>query len=120
MTLNQLAVLCKNWQSVLRLKDWDIKVGFSTRNEMVEGARGLCIPEIETKTAIIRVLEEKCYDDGPWPYDAEETLIHELLHLHFLPMKIQPDTAENTAQEQAINLISAALVELKKVAKRKG
>jgi hypothetical protein len=40
----------------------------------------------------------------------EKTLVHELLHLHFAPFAAPDGTPEDTAQEQAIDLIAKALV----------
>lgn len=44
------------------------------------------------------------------PYELEETLVHELLHLHFAPFMSEHDTLERTLQEQAIDAIAKALV----------
>lgn len=44
-------------------------------------------------------------------YNIEETLIHELLHLHFAPLDISESLT--LAEEQAINAIARALVNLK-------
>ncbi|MEH2033364.1 MAG: hypothetical protein V7K67_27715 [Nostoc sp.] len=46
------------------------------------------------------------------PYNIEETLVHELLHLHLVTFDMS-DEPKRLALEQAINVIARALVNLK-------
>lgn len=119
MTQEDLAALCEDWQRILRLQDWDLAPLLISRRESEKlEIDGQCVCWMKTKQAIIRILTPdaepgagELYDH--FPHDAEETLVHELLELHFDPFKKQKGP-DHEAQEQAINLIANALVRLKR------
>lgn len=108
MTQAKLRELLINWQQKLRLVDWKIKLKFCD----LENIYGNCLPEIEAKTATIKILN---LNDRLWLEDKEITpelvLVHEILHVHFWPIH---DCDINHPQmirvEQAINIISEALI----------
>ena len=107
--------LCQEWQRRLRLRDWDVKIVVSRSDEMRPNCSGTCSTILSNKTALVTLMHpidhsERCL----WPYDMEETLVHELLHMHFAPFQADEDTPADTAQEQAIDLIAHALVNLKR------
>lgn len=114
MTNEELEVRCVEWQKVLGLSDWIVTVKFKRYHELTELNRGgevtYCHPKM---TAEISVL-----DAGDWNptfisgEDQEKTLVHELLHLHFAHLTDSDD--DNIHEEQAIELISRALVGLKR------
>lgn len=102
------------WQVRLRLRDWDITIREVGVDEMDGPSNHGCIRyHLDSRTAIISVLKESHYD-GLLPWDAEATICHELLHLHFAPFDAEGATPEHTAQEQAINAIASALVKAKR------
>ena len=113
MNLENPQQCCLEWQQILKLVDWDVSVKIVSREEIEEGAEGRCDFVINNKTADISLIKPEGYPfDALRPYDIEQTLVHELLHLHFAPFNA--DTGlKAISQEQAINAIAGALVKLK-------
>ena len=117
MTEHELQALCAEWQKRLRLQDWDVKVQLARRWAMEPGNQAECEWNLRKRIAVIRVLDSVDWNsDTPWPQDQEQSLVHELLHLHFAPFRAEPETPQDVAQEQAIDAIARALVELKRAA----
>ena len=75
----------------------------------VEGAYGNNLMNEQHKTSIIKIVDNYNYTTD-FPTTVEETLVHELLHLHFQSFW---DADQKIPMEQAIELISLALVGLK-------
>ncbi|MBF1041752.1 MAG: hypothetical protein HXK92_08965 [Lachnospiraceae bacterium] len=100
--------LCRKWQTLLRLRDWDIHVElFSAREFSEEDRQGEVFYDISTGQAIIHLLDVDAKLDTPFPYDLEKVLVHELLHLHFAifePEKedsLRHDLWERTVEKMA-------------------
>jgi hypothetical protein len=119
MTTEQLRKLCAIWQKRLRLQDWDVKASIKSCDKMMmDQATGVCSPDLRTKTARIHVLAPHDFRCEDWEYDAEQILVHELLHLHFAGCGFdlndcpdEDDCEYDTRQlEQAIDLTAYALV----------
>lgn len=108
-----LTSLCHEWQKRLRLQDWDVEARYVKYYEMKsEHADGECDYVFSRKSACINIL---CAEDCPEPIDVEETLVHELLHLHFAEWTERHDECP-VSGEQALDAIASALVRLKKEA----
>lgn len=108
---------CKEWQKILRLQDWIVSTSIERgRDFNLEKSQGECSWNIQTKLAKIRVLDPSDYPPGSMiEQDMEQTLVHELLHLHYAPFdNFNYDSLENTALEQSIDSIAMALVNLKR------
>lgn len=108
-----LAKLLEYWQSLLRLRDWRLDVSYVPNLAAPDGTPcyGLCSPFVDAKEARINIRDPQSTDGVP-AFDVEETLVHELLHLHFAPL------AENTAsgvaaEEQAVWAITEAISKVK-------
>lgn len=115
MTITQLKKLSVEWQRVLRLQDWLVKVQYSRNHEMQSiSSVGQCHWFIESKEATISILDPADRRPCNWPHDEEQTLVHELLHLHFAPFAAQEDSPAAIAQEQAIDLITWGLINTKR------
>lgn len=119
MTQKQLERLCREWQKTLRLQDWWIVARLVGQADMIPpDALASCTPTITQRKAVILVLHPSEWRiASEWPRDIEQTLCHELLHLHFAPFA--PDdwnTPVGIAMEQAIDLIAEALVAAKRSA----
>ncbi len=109
-TNDQLNVFLRHWQQVLRLMDWTVTAEFVYPTNLARGGFGQVDWDDEHKAAYIRLL---------WPtmnaadtllkYDPERVLVHELLHLHFVPFDAKRGP-KSTAQEIAINMIAEAFV----------
>lgn len=113
ITTEQLQEKSQLWQQRLRLSDWDVKADIVPRRNMSKpDACGECSWDLCEKVAHIKVVELEDYPSFALrPYDAEEILVHELLHLHIAPFNAEYEP-EQTAQEQMINAIASALVKL--------
>lgn len=115
--VDQLKQKCSEWQKILRLQDWDVRVSVERASDMkLKHVNGECEWVLQTKQAHIRILDPIDYpQDTGWPQDMEQVLIHELLHLHFAPFDaFENNTHEHTSMEQAIDMIAGALLSLKR------
>lgn len=115
-TLPRLRELCRYWQKILRLQDWDVQLKWARSVNLGPTIEGLCEWVAARKEAAIKLL-----DPVDWASvkttDIEAVLIHELLHLRFYGFTTKDNTPEDTAQEQAIHALSRALVGLKRKAR---
>jgi hypothetical protein len=116
MTQRQLEKLKDDWAKRLRLQDWKIAVTIKRSPDLkLEKTLGSCEYTLTQKRAEIELLHP---DDYRAPHvgnrDFEWTLVHELLHLHTAPFYVTEPGPANDAQEIAIDLISEALVNLKR------
>lgn len=116
LTQEQLEALCREWQGILRLQDWDVKPEIVRRHEMSVPERdGECVYVLQQKKAHIQVVTADDTLPSPWPLDQEQILVHELLHLHFAPfMPASDEGLRYETAEQAIDQIAEALVRLKR------
>lgn len=102
------------WQKILRLQDWDIKIDICRgRNFKTDGQAEVSWTN-EKKMAIIHLLDPIDYDNDYFPQDHEISLVHELLHLHMAGFVAEDGTVEDMAQEQVADALSKALVGLKR------
>ncbi len=101
-----LDALCAQWQSALRLRDWDVDAALVEPTEMRDPkSLGECSYDLRKKTAAVRISTSTA--------DAERTLVHELLHLHLAPLDFfVDDKLGEMALEQAVHPIATLLVEL--------
>lgn len=115
MTNEELQQLCFDWQLRLRLSDWIVKARFWEPHELEGSLFGQVSYLIEEKTAKITIARpEHTHRESFPPQNVEETLVHELLHLHFAPFEAERKSPQLAAQELAINCIASALVKLHK------
>ena len=110
-------MLCHKWQRNLRLQDWQVYILVKRRADMLEDYKdcyGYCIPNLQSKQAIITIRSEIDHDDDPLPYDAEQVIVHELLHLFTADLSCfeSPGSLEYIAMEQMIEILSWAFVKL--------
>ena len=113
MSLENPQQSCREWQQILGLMDWDVLVKIVSYEEIDE-VSGRVDFAINNKTADISLIKPEGYPfDALRPYNMEETLVHELLHLHFALFNVESGL-KAIAQEQAINAIAKALVSLKR------
>jgi hypothetical protein len=111
LTNEQLEQKLKEWQKRLRLQDWIIQVRIARANELPENSMGCVHAVLPKKMASIKVLDPIDYDHSLMvPQDMEDTLVHELLHLHLEPILQGIDDSKYIEVEQAIESISFGLV----------
>jgi len=118
MNQRKLDKIRREWQKILRLQDWRIKIRFATAEELKEAtdadAIGGCQSLVEAREANLLLLPPEALNpNDEREQDIENTIVHELLHCHFAAFK-SDDSQVQLAQEQAIEAISEALVNLKR------
>ncbi len=116
-----LRSLCREWQERLGLLHWDVKLFIVRHYDFPPNRMGNCYWTMSILTATIRILHPQDYDPAvDEDADMEQILVHELLHLHFAPYDRTSSAdkneiaSEGIAQEQTIELLSKALVSLKR------
>lgn len=113
-TQEQLEESLTYWQEKLRLRDWIIKVKIARQRDMsLSDKLGEINFNVHTKTALISIIDPSDYDD--WgEQDMENTLVHELLHLHFSAISYHFGNKDIVVyemfEEQAIESITSGLV----------
>lgn len=107
-TEEQLRQKCLEWQRRLRLQDWIVKVRMCRQHELPVGSLAHVHYVVEKKMATVRITDPADYPpDSMFPYDMENSLVHELLHLHFAPLTGDESSVE---EEQAIECITSGLL----------
>jgi hypothetical protein len=118
LTQSQLTKKCREWQKVLRLQDWDVTTEICRQRDLKDddyaGQVRWILPIKQALISLVDPIDQP--DNCIKEYDMEDSLVHELLHLHFAPLGTEHGTPEKIAEEQAINAISKALVKLKREA----
>lgn len=109
-----LAALVTKWQALLKLRDWRLDVDYVPNLAAPDGAPvyGLCSPFVDGKRARISIRDPETPVRGAEIQDPEDTLVHELLHLHFAPLA-ENTTAGVAAEEQAVWAITEAFAAVK-------
>lgn len=108
----QLQAKCEEWQKILRLQDWIVDLKISRERDFVtKDANAEISLNEQHKLAFVKILDPVDFDEDQFsPQDMEKSLVHELLRIHFWPLR--ESDANETAEEQAINMIAGALVDL--------
>jgi hypothetical protein len=115
MTQGELEVVAGYWQKVLRHQDWEIKTAKKRQRDIGCNGWATCDVCLPSKAATIEVVDPIDYDDGPWPFDMEHLVVHELLHIHFAPFKTTPGSHEEIFEEQAVESLTRALLSLNRI-----
>ena len=107
-------ILCRKWQDILRLNDWNVAVELIRESEFSEPDRaGEVYITLSKGEALILLLDPLIpTQDCPFPYDMEQTLVHELLHLHFATFEPQDDDLKHDLWERAVESITKTLIAL--------
>lgn len=110
LTKSQVKRWITKWQRTLKLQDWDIVVTIEPREDL-DGADGDCGHTLGRKHGIIRLARYRKSEVECTFYDPEQTLVHELLHLHFAPFESKRNgSPEDISQEQAIDTMAKVVV----------
>lgn len=106
-----LSALLTQWQAILRLQDWDITVQYARSLEMGD-SEGKIETTLPRKAALISILDP-CDWQEPTVQDVEQTLVHELLHIHTAQWPSDGESA-CLAEEQGVDAIAGALIRLQR------
>lgn len=113
----QLIERLKYWQKKLNLSDWRIKINICRARDMREDCAGSINWTLSNKMASISILDPIDYPtDVMEVQDMENTLVHELLHIHLAPLNDDYSQNEHYTlfEEWAICSIVGALIELER------
>ena len=106
--------VCRQWQKILRLEDWDIQVDIRSSVDMRLTNSLATVERFGRKRrAHIELLDPREFRqaDNTGDLDVESSIVHELLHIYTQPMMRKcPKDSELEAEEQAIHAISMALL----------
>ena len=98
--------LLNEWAERLGIGDWMITLETNVKpeNMSIKDADG-CVDYIETiKAAKIQIVDESKRSEALRPFDFEETLVHELLHLK-LALLAEGDNWDNKLQLRVLHII---------------
>lgn len=103
--------LLKKWVKILQLSDWKIDLQVDCdRDKMFSTNCEGCANITETiKVATIQIVDEKYYGSWTVPFNFEQTLIHELLHLKFRLLEDSGNSFQDRYMHQLIEEIAKAL-----------
>jgi hypothetical protein len=113
LTIEELHERCAEWQKILRLQDWTIHLEIIPSTD-IDGSRCRCYITPELAHATIRLSHPDSLDVSIEPYDMEQGLVHELCHVSTENVGGPEEITHE--QERGIELISRALVGLKRAA----
>jgi hypothetical protein len=102
----ELRALVRKWQILLNLKAWTLRLDVSKDDASETGGCAAISTDSELRRADI-TFYQSAFDE-----DMEETVIHELLHLHFASFRTEPETAARDLEEHAIYAISKCLARM--------
>ena len=108
--LENAKIICKDWQKVLRLQDWDISISVVRGKDMdFPDSYGLNSFDGLHKNSRIQIIDPLDLDED---VEFEENIVHELLHLHMADW-LKDDGLTPPECEIAINILAQTLVGLK-------
>lgn len=114
--LDLLQKECELWQKKLRLQDWNIEVKLCRIHQMPQQALAHIEFFVERKDAFLTLLapcdlpliEDNFLGNEAANYDI--SIVHELLHLHFIGLGDPDNEVHTMLEEQAVNTLSRAFV----------
>lgn len=114
-SIPNLEAICAFWQKVLKLQDWQISIKYERFHKMRDAKGALVWGTVTTipscKRAQVNVLTPSdC--QGTTEQDIEETIVHELLHIHI--NEVLRNREDEIAEERTINALAEACVLLRR------
>lgn len=115
-----LDAMVQKWAKILRLQDWDVTIRMVDKKDLtLEGVAGEISWNREHQQAEIQILDPSQIGANTVQADVEETIIHELMHLHASPFdEFESGTPEYYALELFINRVAQALYKLDRSVER--
>lgn len=116
MSAGKMQELLKEWQHRLMLDDWRIELEANCIpcRFAIQEACGESEWEESIKTAVIKILDKRDYGNRILPYDEEQTLVHELLHLKFSLLDNSGNKVQDRLIHQLVDELSRAFVAAKR------
>ena len=116
MTEAELQALCKEWQDVLRLRDWDVQAELVRYWEIPDKKGETAFLSNNQRWAKVRL---RVHDDTPTadnfaPTDLEQVLVHELLHVKFHDCERDIEELYGRDLHRVVEELADALVMLKR------
>ena len=112
LSLEQLKVLCQDWQEKLGLLHWTIGLRICKSGDMSsQNVQATNKISLTAESALISILDNSDYPDSPFEQDMEVSLVHELLHIpltYFVKTKV--NTLEDVLLEAFIERVAKLLV----------
>jgi hypothetical protein len=112
LTQEELEQNLQEWQKRLRLQDWIIDAKIKRDRDLPGNVEASVNWVLTKKMASISILDPMDYPpDAMVPQDMENSLVHELLHLHLAPISnYGNDDNYQIFEEQAIESIASGLI----------
>jgi len=114
MQLSKLRNRLRYWQRQLGLEVWKIEVEYVLPHE-VQNGYGSNTYDNNHRTSLVRIVDPEFCSmfQPPAPaYNAENVLVHELLHLLLIPLVDSEGEPDTTSVEQLINLLTEVIISL--------
>jgi len=102
----ELRKMVRRWQRELGLMHWTVRIAVSADDTSPTGDAANVERQPELRNAVI-VFFQSAFD-----HELEETVIHELLHMHMAHFRNEPGTAAGDCEEHAVYAISKCIVRL--------
>ena len=106
----------EEWVDRLGLQDWTIKFEDCVASEdmILENCSG-CTDYVEsTKCAKIQIVDPDSFGKRIAPFDFEETVVHELLHLKFSLLDESGNAIQDRLIHQFVDDMARALIDVKR------
>lgn len=112
--------LLAKWQKRLGLTDWviDLRDDCLPNDMELPNVAGECDWQEVNKTAVIRILQPECYGERITPFNFEQTLVHELLHIKFCLLGESGNPLQDRILHQIIEDLAKAFVATEKENKK--
>ena len=109
-TLEELNILCAKYQKLLGLQDWEVEICFTNQMTLPDYEAQVAT-ESKSKRALISIISPETFASSMnHDQDMHHSLIHELLHLHFvIYFRPQQGSVEERLFELALNKIAKAI-----------
>jgi hypothetical protein len=102
--------LLEKWQKILDLDDWTIALEDGCYELSVPESAGCAEYSEVGRFAKIQMLAPEAYGDRIVPYDREQTLVHELLHLKLCLLQDTGNELQNRVVHQLIDDLARSFV----------
>ena len=115
--------LLNEWTKRLGLQDWAIVLQTECHpsDMAIPDTVGCTSWQESTKSAMIQIVDPKRIEELSRPFDFEEVLVHELLHLKtsLMSSKLETETLSDRVLHQLIDDLARAMVDIKKTERLK-